>query len=102
MFVDKNSAKLIQKVTSVMPIADELKNKGMIHPEKYDEIEAKETDQEKMRIIFKSFKSGGDTAKSAFYYLLEEHEEQLFKDLGKRILSFMKEIYEYYSYRCNL
>uniref|UniRef100_A0A9J7ZKW5 CARD domain-containing protein n=1 Tax=Cyprinus carpio carpio TaxID=630221 RepID=A0A9J7ZKW5_CYPCA len=82
MFVDKNSAKLIQKVTSVMPIADELKNKGMIHPEKYDEIEAKETDQEKMRKIFESFKSGGDTAKSAFYYLLEEHEEQLFKDLG--------------------
>uniref|UniRef100_A0A673KP93 Si:ch211-66k16.27 n=1 Tax=Sinocyclocheilus rhinocerous TaxID=307959 RepID=A0A673KP93_9TELE len=91
-FVDENSAKLIQWVTSVMPIADELHSKGMIHDEKYAEIKAEKTNQDKMRKFFESLTSGGDKVKKAFYYLLEKIEEHLFKDLGKRTLSFMKEI----------
>lgn len=83
-FVDENSAELIQKVTSVMAIADELHSKGMIHAEKYAEVKAEKTDQEKTRRLFESLNSGGDQVKSAFYHLLEKHQQYLFKDLGKR------------------
>ncbi|XP_048020130.1 proteoglycan 4-like [Megalobrama amblycephala] len=80
-FVDKNEAALIERVTSVMPIADELKSKDMLHGEKYDEIRAEVTNQRKMRKLFESLKSG-DTVKIAFYELLEKHELPLFKELG--------------------
>ncbi|XP_016110222.1 uncharacterized protein [Sinocyclocheilus grahami] len=79
-FVDENYADLIQNVTPVMPIADELYNKGMIHAEKYAEIKAEKIDQEKMRKILESLKS--DNFKTAFYYLLEKHAKHLFNDLG--------------------
>ncbi|XP_067219759.1 histone H1-like isoform X2 [Chanodichthys erythropterus] len=64
-----------------MPIADELQSKDMLHGEKYDEIRAEKTDQEKMRKLFESFKAG-NTVKMAFYELLEKHELTLFKELG--------------------
>lgn len=72
-----------------MPIADELKSNNMLHEEKYDEIKQEKTNQEKMRKLFESLKSGGDTVKIAFYKLLEKHEPHLFKDLGKRQLSII-------------
>ncbi|XP_077078098.1 uncharacterized protein LOC143731254 [Siphateles boraxobius] len=81
-FVDDYFAKLTERVTSVMPIADELKSKGMLHGEKYDEIKAEKTSQDKMRKLFESLNSGGDKVKKAFYYLLEKHQPQLFEDLG--------------------
>uniref|UniRef100_A0A671P8Y9 Si:ch211-66k16.27 n=1 Tax=Sinocyclocheilus anshuiensis TaxID=1608454 RepID=A0A671P8Y9_9TELE len=81
-FVDKNYAALIQKVSSVMAIADELKNKGMIHEEKYSEIRAEQTNQGKMRMLFEALNSGGDRVKNDFYYALRDHEPYLFKDLG--------------------
>ncbi|KAK9980096.1 hypothetical protein ABG768_013493 [Culter alburnus] len=81
-FVDKNEAALIQRVSSVMPIADELKNKGMIHDEKYAEIRAEVTNQGKMRKLFEALHSGGDRVKNDFYYALKHHEPFLFKSLG--------------------
>lgn len=81
-FVDSNYAQLIQRVTSVMPIADELKNKGMLHPETYSEIKAEQTNQGKMRRLFEALNSGGDRVKRDFYYALRNHENYLFKDLG--------------------
>ncbi len=75
-----------------MAIADELRDKGMIHKEKYDDIRKEKTETEKMRTLFESLKSGGDKVKREFYYLLEKHEKHLFEDLGKRKLSIMKEI----------
>uniref|UniRef100_A0A673N187 Si:ch211-66k16.27 n=1 Tax=Sinocyclocheilus rhinocerous TaxID=307959 RepID=A0A673N187_9TELE len=86
-FVDRNYAALIQKVTSVMAITDELKNKGMLCDEKYSEIRAEQTSQGKMRMLFEALNSGGDGVKNDFYYALRNHEPHLFKDLGKRIYS---------------
>ncbi len=98
--MDKNYADLNQKVKSVMPIADELRSKKMIQAEIYAEIIAEKTNPAKMRKLFDSLNT--DQAKTAFYYLLEKHENLLFKDLGKRTWPFMNEIYEHHSYRCNL
>ncbi|KAF4117704.1 hypothetical protein G5714_002257 [Onychostoma macrolepis] len=81
-FVDRNFAALVQKVTSVMAIADELKNKDMMHNEKYSEIRVEKTSQDKMRRLFEALHAGGDAVKYAFYYALRNHEPYLFRDLG--------------------
>ncbi|XP_077078099.1 apoptosis-associated speck-like protein containing a CARD [Siphateles boraxobius] len=81
-FVTRNRATLIQRVTSVMPIADELQNKDMIHAETYAEIRAENTNQGKMRKLFEALEAGGDRVKNDFYHALKNHEPFLFKDLG--------------------
>ncbi|XP_051984557.1 apoptosis-associated speck-like protein containing a CARD [Xyrauchen texanus] len=84
-FVDKNSAHLIQRVTAVMPIADHLKDKNMLHEEQYSKIKAEKISQDQMRLLFESLKSGGDKVKTCFYYLLEDNEQHLFEELGGEI-----------------
>ncbi|KAL1280883.1 hypothetical protein QQF64_015483 [Cirrhinus molitorella] len=81
-FVDRNYAALIQRVSSVKAIADELKNNGMIHHETLSEIKAEQTNQDKMRKLFEALNSGGDTVKNTFYYALKNQEPSLFRDLG--------------------
>ena len=58
--MDDNSAALIQRVTSVMPIADELIKEGVLHGEKYDKFKAEENSQDEMRKLFESIKSEVD------------------------------------------
>ncbi|XP_059358630.1 apoptosis-associated speck-like protein containing a CARD [Carassius carassius] len=81
-FVDGHFAVLVQRVTSVMAIADELKNKKMIHNEKYSEIGKEQTDQGKMRKLFEALNAGGDRVKNDFYYALRNHEPYLFRELA--------------------
>uniref|UniRef100_A0A671M1P2 Si:ch211-66k16.27 n=1 Tax=Sinocyclocheilus anshuiensis TaxID=1608454 RepID=A0A671M1P2_9TELE len=81
-FVDGNYAALVQRVTSVMAIADELKNEDIIHEEKYAEIRAEQTSQGKMRKLFEALNAGGHRVKNDFYYALRNHEPYLFRDLG--------------------
>nr|XP_029501891.1 NACHT, LRR and PYD domains-containing protein 3-like [Oncorhynchus nerka] len=58
--VDEHRPQLIQRVTMVMPIADELLSEGMIHKEMYSNISAARTDEDKMRELFKALQSGGN------------------------------------------
>ncbi len=83
--MDGNYAVLVQRVASVMAIADELKNRNMVHEEKYAEIRAEQTNQGKMRKLFEALNAGGDRVKNAFYHTLRNHEPYLLKDLGKKI-----------------
>uniref|UniRef100_A0A8C7MTK1 Si:ch211-66k16.27 n=1 Tax=Oncorhynchus kisutch TaxID=8019 RepID=A0A8C7MTK1_ONCKI len=82
-FVDKYMPQLIQRVTMVMPIADELLAEDMIHEEMYSNISAARTNQSKMRELFKALHSGGNKVKSAFLSTLRENEPNLVQDLGK-------------------
>ncbi|KAL3987344.1 nuclear receptor co-repressor 2 [Sarotherodon galilaeus] len=72
--VDKNRSKLIQSITLVMPIADELRQRGMIHPEIYNKIKAAGTSQDQMRELYNSLTT--TEVKSAFYRILKEIEPQ--------------------------
>ncbi|XP_053352839.1 NACHT, LRR and PYD domains-containing protein 1b allele 2-like [Clarias gariepinus] len=80
-FVDKHSDKLIQRVPSVMEIADTLKTKKIISDEMYSEIEAENTDKQKMRKLHIFLHSAGRTAKAEFYAVLKEKQSRLVYDL---------------------
>ncbi|XP_029552355.1 apoptosis-associated speck-like protein containing a CARD [Salmo trutta] len=81
-FVDENMEVLIQRITMVMPIADGLYQKKMIHDEDYSEITAAPTSMSKMRKLYVALKPGGAVAKSAFYKILLEQQSLLVKELG--------------------
>lgn len=69
-WVDSNRSKLIQSVTLVMPIADEMRQQSMIHEETYNKIAAAATSQDKMRELYKALTT--QEVKSAFYRSLQE------------------------------
>ncbi|XP_070687127.1 receptor-interacting serine/threonine-protein kinase 3-like [Pempheris klunzingeri] len=79
-FVDDNRAVLIQDVSEVMAIAEELGD--MVHPETYLEIDGKATSQGKMRVLYnKTFRSGGVIVKAAFFDVLKKHHPRLVERL---------------------
>ncbi|XP_030587622.1 receptor-interacting serine/threonine-protein kinase 3-like [Archocentrus centrarchus] len=79
-FVDKNRAKLIQEVSEVLAIAEELED--MVHPEAYLSIEAKSTSQDKMRELYgRTLRSGGEKVKAAFFDALKNHHKELVERL---------------------
>uniref|UniRef100_A0A3Q0SW16 CARD domain-containing protein n=1 Tax=Amphilophus citrinellus TaxID=61819 RepID=A0A3Q0SW16_AMPCI len=61
---------LIQSITLVMPVADEMRQQDMIHPEMYNRIHAARTSQDKMRELYKALTT--TKVKSAFYRILQE------------------------------
>ncbi|KAL1004946.1 hypothetical protein UPYG_G00052540 [Umbra pygmaea] len=79
-FLDRHRKALIQRVTTVMPIADELIQNKMIHEELYSDILVTQTSQARMRLLFKSFKT--ITVKSAFYRILQKIEPYLVQELS--------------------
>ncbi|XP_070763948.1 ankyrin repeat and protein kinase domain-containing protein 1-like [Enoplosus armatus] len=81
MFVDDKRAMLIRDVSEVMAIAEQLGD--MVHVETYSRIEAKETSQGKMRVLYQmTLRSGGVMVKAAFYDALKKHQPSLVERLG--------------------
>ncbi|XP_052330868.1 uncharacterized protein LOC118401187 [Oncorhynchus keta] len=81
-FVDDNMEQLVQRISLVMPIADGLYQKKMIHYEDYSEITAAQTSMAKMRKLYVALQPGGSVAKSAFYQILLKQQYLLVKELG--------------------
>ncbi|XP_026872337.2 receptor-interacting serine/threonine-protein kinase 3-like isoform X2 [Electrophorus electricus] len=79
-FVEMYEAQLIQRVSLVDPIADDLK--PLIGDEKYANIIRSGTSQGKMRVLY-SFLSGGAAIKEKFYQSLVKNEPYLVKDLAR-------------------
>ncbi|XP_060776921.1 NACHT, LRR and PYD domains-containing protein 3-like isoform X2 [Neoarius graeffei] len=80
-FVDKYRHTLIQRVASVLEIADALLAKKIITSEMYSVIIEATTPQEKMRKLYRFLDSGGRAAKAEFYKVLKEKELPVVKDL---------------------
>ncbi|CAM4588725.1 unnamed protein product [Leuciscus chuanchicus] len=79
--VNAHGDELIQRVSSVMPIADNLKSKRMITGETWRTIKAVEPQPQKMRLWLDALDSGGDSVNAEFYRLLKENEPYLVDDL---------------------
>ncbi|XP_054897820.1 receptor-interacting serine/threonine-protein kinase 3-like isoform X2 [Poeciliopsis prolifica] len=79
--VDDIREAVIQNNTHVMAIAEDLKKREMIQKETYSEIEAKETNEAKMRELYKSLRAA-DLVKVAFYDALKKHEPNILKSHG--------------------
>lgn len=70
--LDKKRSKLIQTITLVMPIGEELRQQGLIYPEMYNKIQAARTSQDQMRELYNALTT--TKSKSAFYRILQEIE----------------------------
>ncbi|XP_051239402.1 receptor-interacting serine/threonine-protein kinase 3 isoform X2 [Dicentrarchus labrax] len=80
-FVDEKKKTLIQDVSDVMAVVDELDD--MVHSETYSVIEAEKTSQGKMRALYtRTLRSGGEKVKAAFYDALKKHQPHLVERLG--------------------
>ncbi|XP_052388463.1 uncharacterized protein LOC127934932 isoform X1 [Carassius gibelio] len=84
-FVKTNRDKLIQRVSSVMAIADSLMSQDMINSEMYSKVRAADTREEKMRHLLDALDSGGAAVKAEFCRLLKEKEHHLVNELGPHL-----------------
>uniref|UniRef100_A0A3Q2VTT8 Pyrin domain-containing protein n=1 Tax=Haplochromis burtoni TaxID=8153 RepID=A0A3Q2VTT8_HAPBU len=80
-FVDKHRVELIQRVSNIEPILDELLKEKVIQQESYDRIRALQTSQEKMRELYSGPLKAGSASKDVFYQILQRHERLLLNDL---------------------
>ncbi|KAM9346020.1 NACHT, LRR and PYD domains-containing protein 3-like [Symphorus nematophorus] len=98
-WVDNNRDKLIQSVTLVMPIADQMVQRKIIHNETYANIKAARTSQEQMRELYRALTS--IKAKSAFYRILQDVQpkiyetEDVIKEVIKQHKAHLREKFEY-------
>ncbi|XP_066433659.1 apoptosis-associated speck-like protein containing a CARD isoform X1 [Eleutherodactylus coqui] len=80
-FVDKHRTDLIQRVTLVAPILDDLLQDGLLPCEAYDTVRSINTNQEKMRALYDHVKSWGNKDKDKFLQSLIRHNPPLIRDL---------------------
>ncbi|XP_049439530.1 uncharacterized protein LOC125893087 isoform X2 [Epinephelus fuscoguttatus] len=84
-FVDKHQCALIERVSNIKPILDNLLSEKVIQQEEYDTISAIPTTQEKMRKLYSgALKAAGHDGKDVFYKILEENETYLVADLKRK------------------
>ncbi|KAJ8339815.1 hypothetical protein SKAU_G00344480 [Synaphobranchus kaupii] len=82
LFVDKHLVKLINKVTMVEPILDDLLHKEIINSEMYNRIQTEKTNEDKMRkLMYDVIKPGGVRAKEELYRILEKEQPFMMEGL---------------------
>ncbi|CAN9499233.1 unnamed protein product [Ophioblennius macclurei] len=80
-FVKDNFVALVQEVSAVMAIAEELGD--MVQSEVRSGMEAKETSQDKMRLLYsRILEPAAGKVKAAFYDALKKHHPKLVEKLG--------------------
>uniref|UniRef100_UPI0037E81963 caspase recruitment domain-containing protein 8-like n=1 Tax=Semicossyphus pulcher TaxID=241346 RepID=UPI0037E81963 len=82
--VDKYKVQLINCVSDVESILNELLTKKVIPQERYDTIRALPTPEEKMTDIFDCLTAVGDRGKDILYNIIDELEPHLFDDFIAR------------------
>ncbi|XP_076153843.1 NACHT, LRR and PYD domains-containing protein 1 homolog [Alosa pseudoharengus] len=81
-FLKDKMPELIQRVTNVMPLLDEMLTKDIIKTEQYINIKAELTDQRKMRCVFDALRSCGSSEKKLFFIILKSQHSSLLRELG--------------------
>ncbi|KAK0131636.1 Apoptosis-associated speck-like protein containing a CARD [Merluccius polli] len=81
-FVDRHRSSLVQRISSVAAILDQLLDHKVVSQEQYDTILAKATRQDQVRELYRgALRSSGTRGKDIFLCVLEELEPFLIEDL---------------------
>ncbi|KAM9353700.1 apoptosis-associated speck-like protein containing a CARD [Symphorus nematophorus] len=80
-FVDEHQLDLINRVTNISPILDELLSRKVIQQESYDKIRALSVSQDKMRELYSGCLRASRLCKDVFYEILEKNEPFLIAEL---------------------
>ena len=81
-FVDRHRSSLVQRISSVAAILDQLLDQKVVSQEQYDTILAKATRQDQVRELYRGpLRSSGTRGKDIFLSVLEELEPFLIEDL---------------------
>ncbi|XP_023668225.2 apoptosis-associated speck-like protein containing a CARD [Paramormyrops kingsleyae] len=81
-FVDRNMSDLINRVTTVAPILDQLLQSGFIKHEMYSSIYNEKNSCDQMRILMlRVIMPGGDRAKDELCRILEKEQKYIMEDL---------------------
>ncbi|KAM3917784.1 uncharacterized protein RB166_016708 isoform 2-T3 [Leptodactylus fuscus] len=80
-FVIENRKKLINSITQVDPVLDDLLDKELLTQEQYDIIWKKSTSQDKMRELYSYVRSWGPKDKDTFRLILKKHDPMVIKNL---------------------
>lgn len=87
-FIDATRGKLVQRVSLVMPLADKLLQEKHISKEMYANIQAKTTEQGRMRELWTSLNT--NKSKEALYEALQENEPHLLAELEEKYRKTMR------------
>lgn len=79
--MEKHQLQLIQRVSNIEPILDQLLLKKVLQQESYDKIMALPTHQDKMRALYRGALRAAPACKDIFYEILQENEPYLVDDL---------------------
>ncbi|KAK0146129.1 Apoptosis-associated speck-like protein containing a CARD [Merluccius polli] len=81
-FVDRHRSSLIQRISSVAAILDQLLDHEVVSQEQYDTILTKTTRQDQVRELYSgALRSSGTRGKDIFLSVLEETDHLLIEDL---------------------
>uniref|UniRef100_A0A7N9APP7 PYD and CARD domain containing n=1 Tax=Mastacembelus armatus TaxID=205130 RepID=A0A7N9APP7_9TELE len=81
-FVDRHRVDLINRVSNIGPILDDLLDKNVIQQEVYEQIRALPTTQDKIRELYSGPLKASEACKDAFYESLQLNEKFLIDDLS--------------------
>ncbi|XP_073479390.1 NACHT, LRR and PYD domains-containing protein 3-like isoform X2 [Aquarana catesbeiana] len=91
-FVDQYRAELIQRITMVHPVLDNLLQEGLLTQEHYDTVKAYKTTQEKMRGLYQFSRGWSMPDKDIFYQALKASNPGVIERLeGTSLTDFKKE-----------
>ncbi|XP_040296188.1 uncharacterized protein LOC121007980 [Bufo bufo] len=82
-FLDKHRCELIDNVSTVIPVLEELREEGLLTPEQYDQVLHKETPVEKMTEISGITNHYDNTMKDKFYLSLRRHNYSFIRNLER-------------------
>ncbi|KAL0970761.1 hypothetical protein UPYG_G00247030 [Umbra pygmaea] len=91
--VNPHMAELIQRVTKVIPITDELLQKGLIQEEDCSNVLFADASKDQMIMLYQVLDYRGPKAKSAFYRILKEKEPDIIRDLDVDFVDQNKDLF---------
>ncbi|KAM3921559.1 NACHT, LRR and PYD domains-containing protein 1a allele 5-like [Leptodactylus fuscus] len=80
-FVDRHRKTLIENISSIYPVLDELLSWGLLTPEQYDIVRMRITHQQQMRELYGYIRGWGHRDKEILYNALKRYNKSLIRKL---------------------